>query len=96
MSTLQAKINAKRWFELAIKKNKLADFIIGLPPYAEHRPDDGELPMPVLVPNVEILYDYHKKTKRSILTPKYKTLFFKLQKTRAMMPMFCFMRSYSL
>jgi len=63
MSTLQAKINAKRWFELAITKNKLADFIIGLPPYAEHRPDDGGLPMPVLVPNVEILYDYHEKNK---------------------------------
>ena len=63
MSTLQAQINAKRWFELAIKKNKLADFVIGLPPYAEHRSDGGEIPIPVLGPNVEFLYDYYAENK---------------------------------
>lgn len=63
MSTLQAQINAKRWFELATKKNKLADFVIGLPPYAEHRSDGGEISIPVLGPNVELLYDYYAENK---------------------------------
>ena len=59
MSTLQARIYAEKWFELAINKNKLADFVIGLSPYAEHRSDGGEIPMPLLGPNAEVLYDYH-------------------------------------
>ena len=59
MSTRQARIYAKKWFKLAISKNKLADFVIGLPPYAEHRSDGGEIPMPLLGPNAEVLYDYH-------------------------------------
>ena len=63
MSTLQARIYAEKWFELAINKNKLADFVIGLPPYAEHRSDDGEIPMPLLGPNAEVLYDYHAENK---------------------------------
>lgn len=35
MSTLQERIYAKKWLKLAISKNKLANFAIGLPPYAE-------------------------------------------------------------
>ena len=65
MGTLQDRIYAEKWFELAIKKNKLADFVIGLPPYAEHRTDGGEIPMPVLVPNAEVLYDYHAENKEA-------------------------------
>lgn len=63
MSKLQARIYAKKWFELAMNKNKLADFVIGLPPYAEHRSDGGEIPMPLLDSNAEVLYDYHTKNK---------------------------------
>lgn len=63
MSTLQARIYAEKWFELAINNNKLADFVIGLPPYAEHRSDGGEIPMPLLGPNAEVLYDYHAENK---------------------------------
>ena len=63
MSTLQARIYAEKWFELAINKNKLADFVIGLSPYAEHRSDGGEIPMPLLGPNAEVLYDYHAENK---------------------------------
>ena len=65
MSTLQALIHAEKWFELAIEENKLADFVIGLPPYAEHRPDGGEIPMPVLGPNAEVLYEYHAENKEA-------------------------------
>lgn len=65
MGTLQDKIYAEKWLELAIKKKKLADFVIGLPPYAEHRLDGGKIPMPVLVPNAEVLYDYHAKNKEA-------------------------------
>ena len=65
LGTLQNRIYAEKWFELAIKKNKLADFVIGLPPYAEHRTDCGEIPMPVLVPNAEVLYDYHAENKEA-------------------------------
>ena len=65
MSTRQAKIRAKRWFELAIKMNKLGYFVIGLPPYAELRSDGGEIPTPILVPNVEVLYDYHTKNEEA-------------------------------
>lgn len=63
MSTLQDRIYAKKWFELAINKNKLADFAIGLPPYAEHRSDNGEIPVPLLNHNVEVLYNYHARNK---------------------------------
>ena len=65
MSTLQAQIYAEKWFELAIKENKLADFVIGLPPYADQRPDGSEIPMPVLGPNAEVLYEYHAANKEA-------------------------------
>ena len=60
MNGLQARIYAKRRFNLAIEKNMLADFAIGLGPYAEQKTDGGEFPTPVLVPNMEFLYDYHE------------------------------------
>lgn len=63
MSFLQARVFAKQWFELAIKQNKLAYFVIGLPPYAEHRTDGGEIPLPVLNPNMEILYAHCEKNR---------------------------------
>lgn len=63
MSTLQARLHAKKRFALAMNKNKLADFVIGLPPYAEHRSDGGEIPMPLLGPNAEVLYDHHAENK---------------------------------
>ena len=65
MGSLQDRIYAKKWFDLAIKKNKLADFVIGLPPYAKHRPDGGIIAIPTLVPNAEMLYDYHAKNREA-------------------------------
>lgn len=56
MGTLQDRIYAEKWFSLAVSEDKLAYFVIGMPPYAEHRPEDAA---PVLVPNVEVLYDHH-------------------------------------
>lgn len=67
MPTLKDIITAKKWFALAIEKNKLAHFVIGLPPYAQHRPDaeGGEIPMPVLAPNAEVLYAHHAENKEA-------------------------------
>ena len=63
MSTLQERVYAKKWLTLAIDKNKLADFAIGLPPYAKQKTNDLGIPEPVLVPNLESLYDYYEKHK---------------------------------
>lgn len=58
MATIQEIIHAKKWLKLAISKNKLADFVIGLPPYAKTVPDNAGNPQPVLVPNLLCLYSY--------------------------------------
>ena len=90
MSTLQARIYAEKWFELAINKNKLADFVIGLPPYAEHRSDGGEILMPLLGPNAEVLYDYHAENKdanydlvQNMLTPFEKSVLLDLRNAKS-------------
>ena len=57
MSSIQDRMHAEKWLDLAISKHKLADFVIGLPPYAKVRPEQG----PVLVPNLEVLYDCHEE-----------------------------------
>lgn len=61
MSTLQKRRYAKKWLKLAISKNELANFAIGLPPYAEIKSKYE----PILVPNLEVLYAYYEESKES-------------------------------
>lgn len=60
MSTLQSLSMAKMWLGLAIGKDKLADFAIGLSPYSEGRPTPDGFVQPDLAPNLEALYEYSR------------------------------------
>ena len=60
MSSLQEIIYAEEWLNLAISKNKLGDFIIGIPPYAKTRINQGGIQEPILEPNLECLYSYYE------------------------------------
>ena len=55
------RINAKKWLELAISKNKLVHFVLGVPPYAKQSVNEAGEREPVLAPNLQVLYDYHKE-----------------------------------
>lgn len=61
MSSLQERMHAKKWLEMAISKNKLGDFIIGIPPYAKTKVNQAGIVEPILEPNLECLYSYHAK-----------------------------------
>lgn len=61
MSSIQDLIYAKKWLELAISTNKLGNFIIGIPPYAKTRVNQGGITEPILEPNLECLYSYYEK-----------------------------------
>lgn len=58
MSTSQSLSMAKMWLGLAIGKDKLADFAIGLSPYSEGRPTPDGFVQPDLGANLEALYEY--------------------------------------
>lgn len=53
----------RMWLDLAMGKDKLADFVLGLPPYSEGRPTTEGFVQPELEPNVEVLYGYNDEHK---------------------------------
>lgn len=63
MSTLQQMLAANRWLDLAISKNKLGFFVIGIPPYAQYRTNDVGVREAILEPNLQSLYHYYERHK---------------------------------
>lgn len=53
----------RMWLDLAMGKDKLADFVLGLPPYSEGRPTTEGFVQPELEPNIEVLYGYSQEHK---------------------------------
>ena len=77
MPTLHELNFARKWLELALQENKLAHYIIGVPPYAKTEPGADGFHCPILLPNLICLYDYagnHEGFDRQVEATLFQTI----------------------